>query len=477
MAGALPPNLSFFMQRLQGVSTSQFKIQPQTSGTVGAGGILRFDLPSNSYVNMGKGGIRLFFNATTGTSTGTTGGRLPNGIDKLIHRIAVYAGGTLIQNAYAGYNVVKSAKEALGAAQPLCAAYGHPECVRATSYHNTRGSHASTAAVLASAANEGYSQTQDQFCIDIWDGFLGSIRPEICDLGLMPLITIELTLADSSIIPVVAGEGIAGTASTGVTVANSTATSFEIKNASLQVEVMGFATSVLDELAESRISQVGYLSLPFKQYFTHESSHTTDSRFSVNSQSLDRLWFIYRASGFANRAGLHSVLGYRQAGGTISSDGTNLNLDVGVPQIDNVLPDVDRERLIAPYFRFEEPVSNKVTGKSAYQLQINGASIPAYKMNRVEALGMTLNSLDDVDPDVHKNMTLAQYTDSFFVQCYRFNLPGSDYSRLASGLDTRSVSALCSLNTEGTQACNLIVAAEVTSELRVGAGRAVQVVQ
>jgi hypothetical protein len=52
MAGVLPSNVSFFMQRLQGVSVSHFKINPQSSDTASASKILRFELPSNSLINM-----------------------------------------------------------------------------------------------------------------------------------------------------------------------------------------------------------------------------------------------------------------------------------------------------------------------------------------------------------------------------------------------------------------------------------------
>jgi hypothetical protein len=71
---------------------------------------------------------------------------------------------------------------------------------------------------------------------------------------------------------------------------------------------------------------------------------------------------------------------------------------------------------------------------------------------------------------------MRQYTDSYFVQCLRFCLPDSEYSRLASGLDTRSVSAQAAVETSGLNTCNLTIFAECTSELRVGQGRAIEVV-
>ena len=74
-------------------------------------------------------------------------------------------------------------------------------------------------------------------------------------------------------------------------------------------------------------------------------------------------------------------------------------------------------------------------------------------------------------------MSLNQYVDSYFVQCMRFCLPDSQMSRLASGLDTRSVSAQAAVETTGfSENCNLTVFAECTSELRVGSGRAISVI-
>jgi len=85
-----------------------------------------------------------------------------------------------------------------------------------------------------------------------------------------------------------------------------------------------------------------------------------------------------------------------------------------------------------------------------------------------------MNSIDVYDKT--RIMSLDQYKKDYFVQCYRFCLPESDYSRLSSGLDTRATSAQCALVTENVAtsvAC--FIFAEVTSELRV-ANRAIEVI-
>ena len=82
---ALPGNLSYFLSRMQGVSTNYFKIFPNNTGTATPSKILRFELPSNSLLNLRS--LQLMFSAST--TGATAGGRLPNKIDSLIERYAL----------------------------------------------------------------------------------------------------------------------------------------------------------------------------------------------------------------------------------------------------------------------------------------------------------------------------------------------------------------------------------------------------
>ena len=94
---ALPGNLSYFLSRMQGVSTNYpyFKIFPNNTGTTPSK-IFRFELPSNSLLNLRS--LQLMFSAST--TGATAGGRLPNKIDSLIERYALYAGGVLVSHGY-----------------------------------------------------------------------------------------------------------------------------------------------------------------------------------------------------------------------------------------------------------------------------------------------------------------------------------------------------------------------------------------
>ena len=532
MAGVLPANLSFFMQRLAGVSTSHFKVTPQSSDTATSNKIIRFELPSNTLVNMRN--VRLFFNAETEGSS--AGGRLPNKIDSLIERVAVYMGGVLVQNNFNKYNVLRHAKDALQG-DKCSSVMGHPEIVREISYHDSSS--------YATDANEAYTALDDQFCIDYFEGLLGSIEPSIIDTGLLPQITLEITLAEDAVCPSIDGINFAVGDGTGATNTidkeGAVACTYKLTNLNLQVEVLGMATSVLDQLVESRIASVGYLSLPFKNYYTYSSTTPTGggtTRFSANSASLDRIWIAYRPTAFATTpAGVHVVSGYKvkdglvriasalkngatsattqafdafvgttprvndfvtgavTAGSPISritavdsatqvttadnmtfADNVNLEIlrDMGLTKFDagGVL-DTNKEKYISKYFRFTEPLASAST-PAKYQLQVNGASLPAYKMNRSEFYEISKMSAESYKTE--KEMSFQQYTDSYFVQCMRFNLEGSDMTRLASGIDTRAVSAQMALELEGHNSSHLDIFVETTAELRVGSGRSIEII-
>jgi hypothetical protein len=474
---SLPANVSFFMQRLQGVSTSHFKIHPQSSDSAVASRILRFELPSNALLNFDS--IRLFFSASA-DKTAACGGRLPNKIDSLIERVAVYMGGVLVQNSFQSYNLLRHAKDALQG-DKTCACQGHPEIVRGVSYHN--GDEFKT------TENEHYDKDGDQFCVDFWEGLIGSIQPSIVDSGILPQITIEITLAEDSVCSSCKGPGLGDNTylskiendQTGGLLTSTNGTgqaSFVLTNISMQVEVLGMSTSVLDEITEARIASVGYISLPFKNYFTYVSSHQGTSRFSVNSASWDRVWMCYREQTtvgaetrtYSSRSGARVVPGHKVGGGYLSlTSGGDVTTDFGLPSYDAF--NSNSEKYISNYFRMSEPLTSTSTPAS-YQLQVNGASVPAFKCNRSEMLAISKNSVDYYDKA--NKMTMHQYRDCYFVQCMRFCLPDSENSRLASGLDTRSVSAQAALETTGLNTCNLTIFAECTSELRVGAGRAIE---
>lgn len=470
MASVLPSNLSFFMSRLQGVATSHFKVNPQTSNAGTANRIVRFELPSNTLLNFRS--LRLFFQMKlTGTCVSA-----PPDTSSFIERCSVYVGGVLVANGFNGYNTLVHAKAALQGYK--CGTLGHPEMVRQFQYHSDGTDGAG--ALIGNTASESYENDaviNDLFCIENFEGFLGTCEPSIMDTGALSTIVIEFALADNAVCTSSLGRTLEGSAATAFTTdASPTSASFELNNMSLQVEVLSLASNVIDTIVEQRIAQVGYLSVPFKNYFSFSSTHTGSTRFNVNSASWDRLWVAYRDSTYTSVKAPVRIKGYKVAGGFVSTAAASYTggFDLGKPEYDlGGTLNTNSEKYKPAYFNFKEIKASPAT-LATYQLQINSANIPSYPMTCPEALAMSMNSLDYYDKN-HK-ITLHQYKENYFIQVFRFCLPDSDYSRLASGLDCRGVSSSCALNTVGVSSCNVMLFAECTSELRIGAGRQIEVV-
>jgi len=421
----------------------------------------------------------MLFNVTTTSSSVVAQARLPNDTRSFVDRMAVYMGGVLVQNSFSNYNTLVHAKKALGADRCSDTTLTHPEICRSHSYHT--GAAFDAGATAVEARHESYDSLANQLAIVDWEGFLGTAEPGIIDTGLFPQITIEITLADNVILPQATWAAtttlaLATSATTGGIAAVGAGTaSYTMDNITMQVEVLGMASSVLDEVVAQRVSQVGYLSIPFKNYFSFSSSHSSTSRFNVNSASWDRLWIAWRDANGGSVSGAVPVSGYKLAGAfAAGTSGGSPTVAIGVPQYDSGGSlDTNKEKYVARYFNFVEPLLAGQT-VSNYQLQINSANYPAYKLTVPEAYALTMNSIDVYDKT--RVMSLDQYRDNYFVQCYRFCLPESDYSRLCSGLDTRATSAQCALVTENvTTSTPCFIFAEVTSELRV-ANRAIEVI-
>ena len=476
----LPANLRFFMSRLQGVSTSHYKIYSTAGDTGSANKIIRFELPSNVLINLKS--ARLMFNATATGAAGSIA-RLPDDTRSLIERMTIYAGGVQIQNGHNAYNVLAHAKTCLTGMEPA-SALTHPDFCRITSYHTG----------AAAGNSETYALPDNQLAIDSFDGFLGTAAPSIIDTGIFPQITVEFTLADNNVCTSSATDVLSGTtneagaAQNSFTTPGTAAPSYTLTNMTMQIEVLGMASSILDEIIAERIGQVGYLSIPFKNYYTFTSQHTGTTRFNVNSSSFDRLWCCWRHNTEYSTSPSAPVVvaGHKVAGAftfntpvaapmTAAPAVTTAN-DLGKPQYDiGGVMGTNMEKYQSPPFRFQQVLAAGMTG-ATYQLQINGSSYPSYRLNTCESLQLSLNSVDYF-VNSNRKMTLDQFKKNYCVQVYRFCLPESDSYRLASGLDTRATSAQCAVLTEGLHASNqhLTVFAETSAELRV-ASRQVEIV-
>jgi len=170
-------------------------------------------------------------------------------------------------------------------------------------------------------------------------GFISKFNKSV---NVLPQITFEITLAPDAVCSNPDGTGVYDQSNTSAAFSKTgaSAATYKLSNLSLQVEVLNMASSVLDEIANQRIAQVGYLSLPFKNYFTYNSTHDQTSRANVNSASWDRLWVAYRDKSYTTQGAPVSVKGYKKKVFQVPRE-TEVRLEVFLIQIvKNIFPNI-----------------------------------------------------------------------------------------------------------------------------------------
>jgi hypothetical protein len=367
---------------------------------------------------------------------------------------------------------------------------GHPEIVRAVSYVDGSGNAGTS--ILTTGQNESYPSNAGQtpFCINNWEGFLGSVQPSIIDTSLLSDLTLTLYLADNSVCPSVAGVSLAGTATTGIDLADSTGqAAYTIKDFHLVCETLGLADSVYDQMIESRMAEVSYIELPFKTYYSFTDVHNGTTRFTCATQSLDRVWATFRNNDYNTAVkGAVPVSGYKKSGAFLSLTSAGASYtqiattDIGMPQYDigGVL-NTNAEKYKSYYFNFAEvPTSSQIP---TYQFSFNSSMLPQFRASAEQMLAITRNSIPTNDLATGKyhtpEWTLDQYKKNYFVFCVRLNLPQAEELREISGLDSRGISLNSFLSTTGistSTAQSVFIVCETTSSLRIGMGRAIEVI-
>ena len=476
---ALSPDLMYFASRMSGFSTNTFKIETNNQSTATSSSIVSFDLPSNSILNLRS--FKVFCRANAAKVT-AAGGRLPP-IKDLIERVEVTMGGIVLSQGANFVNVLSEAKKAVmgDKCDPVL---GHPEYIRATSYTNPTLTYTTT-------ANEDDAATYH--CIDEFEGFLATAEPMLFDSSIVPNLKVRLYLATDNVLSNVAGVTL-GTASgsfadaaganstTGAPLPNapnSTKPRYELKDIHATIECVNLADMTYENMLASQMSSQGDLEVPYKAYYTFNDTHTSSSKFSVASSSLDRIWLAWRGSDYNSVTNPITVQGHKIQGAFVDdvSGQTAADIDIGRPQYDigGVL-DTNSEKYKGRYFNFSQPVLwSAPTDEWKAQLQLNGAYMPQFAANVEQLYGITRNSLEG--GRYAKNMTLDQYRKNFCVQCFRLNMPNSEFSRNLTGVDSRATNLQGIVRTESTTGNpNLMIFAETTEILNISAGRSISVV-
>jgi len=470
--------LSYYAKKFSGYTTNTFKIQPagKTSG-IQANDIVTINLPSNAIVDLRS--FKVFFNAGITTAQATDNNqRLPAKIDSLFTRVEVLVGGVQVSQGNSFYNVLRHLKDSV-CGDKTNPVNGHPDLVRDVSSSAVglfAVDHPETfLGTDATMGSQFISTAESPYCVDYWEGFLGTAEPRLLDTSLLGAVQVRITLAPNTVLTNSVNKAITGASIMSNLNAVDTfvgkaagAAEYELKNLFSTIECVSLADETYDSMLADMMSEQSFLPIPFKNYYAFQQSHNGSSKFQVSTQSLDRIWSAFRPS--TTLTGSATVPALR--------DHAALSAPLPVPgYVVSTMSSrhgTTQEKYVSPAFCFS------ATGPSmSYQLQVNNAFIPQAPLVGAEIASYTASNLPPHEY-LPSQLSMAEYLLTSCVHCTRLNMINSEDNRIISGLDTRNSNVMCSLNTTGTayagSTFDSIVFLECSSEMRVSAGRQVVVV-
>lgn len=474
---SIPNSLLYFCDRLSGYSTNYFQIESQNQTIAKAGQIVTFDLPANSILNLPS--FTVHFNADANAGGVQAGARLPP-VRDLFERIEVSCGGVILSQGSNFANVMARARDAV-CGNSFDHVTGHATITRVYPDYQLTGP---TQPGYEDLVNEAPTPItgETKFAYHAWEmeGFMSTVDPKLFDSSIIPDLRVRLYMATDSVLSatpsVIPGKGEGAFADqSGVTadtmpggsamfgVATPTV-KYQIHNIVATIECISLADMTYENLLASTMQAQGYLEAPFKAFHSFQDTHHSTTRFSVATQSLDRVWVAWRGLRFG------------EVDTPIQMDHGRQPLDLQT--VNAVLPLASAlEPTYKPrYMWFGEPKNYQAgveVGDWKMQLQLNGAYVPQYMANLQQLYEITCNSTEGRSK---RPQSAVSYRLGNCVQCFRLNMPDSELSRTLSGLDTRAVNLAGYVKTTNTNPATCNVFAECTSTLRIGAGRAIELI-
>lgn len=265
--------ISAIASKLSNFTTTHVRLEPnQGRQSIGPGGSIEFDLPSESVINLDS--FALSFRALAINNNPTRIASLPAGIEELIEDISVWCGGVRLDSG-TGWHGLRSTLmnrnlDLVGSAT------SHP-------YIQRQDDRAAGTLLVDGSSVEPESRYTTQNM-----GGSGFLRCGVIDTSLMPQLTVRVLFTTRHVVSasldrdtIYAFTNLGG---------DETANSYQISDQYAMVEVMS-PGSMYDRIQSRIMDEVGYISIPFKYYrvFVGGRGEST-SRFDAHTRSLDRVY-------------------------------------------------------------------------------------------------------------------------------------------------------------------------------------------
>jgi hypothetical protein len=283
-------------------------------------------------------------------------------------------------------------------------------------------------------ANPSANETSVPYKIQHFVGFLGSVKPEVLDTALLGAVRLHINLESANVL---SGDGAATPTGAGA--------SYHLDDLYFTVDCVSIDDGVYYAAKNSYLASGGIFEMPYSNWysslFSTGGTYQQSSRFSVATGSLDLLIATFPKA--------------RAFGSNLTTTGNS------------------------EYFDYD------ASGLADYQFLINNVAIPQYRPRRDDAYALTLNAFNltqDTLGGIDSLITSAPvWNSNFWVASARLDHPCDPDERFISGISTLGTNAQIEFNSTqdsvGTQSVPYtLLFAKTTAVLRVGAGKALEIV-
>lgn len=416
--------LSYYVNRLLGFDKQTYSLVLSRSEAINSSSVIEFDLPTSALVL--KDTLQFHFELSSTATGGTNPGSLLPFAEAILDRVSVSLNGQTITSPN-NVNMIYKLMYDL-----------HNDMKHRRLYQ--RGDYLE-AAVPASKTESSVPMYINNWVCPV----VGSSDMTIVDTSIIGLTKLTLNLANNNVLA--------------VHNADNTGVSWSINNVKVYVDTMNISDGRFFALRNQMLQKMP-LEMRFTNHVlqqqTNSSGFTQTTKLSVATQSLDKVWAWHSPSSYNTTSVVNTDTGCSAYFDRITGTG-------GTPEIDTL------------------------------NCFVNSISFPMFRLPFNHCHGHVVAQLDkayDAVDDFHSRMfgtfttnpesRLAAWEDSLFFFVNSFEYPSPAEERLISGFNTLNSNSFVEYQTiasSGSTANVAFLVCEMSSVLRIGANRSLQVVQ
>ena len=400
MTDFIPEDAMYAVAEMKQVSRNTFRLETTSATTAGPNRVVTVNLPSNAILDLQS--LRFLFRATCSGSTENAAvvrAKLPGHASSMFQRCEIYINGQQVQQGSAEYHTIAQALR-------LCKSNLDNE---------------NSIARLCSHSyidDDDAANDDEQIVLQDWYGFLGEGSTRFLNTGLVGDIQLRLTFSGNDcLVPLEVGNNVGDdlTADGKIAAARMTYSVsdmyFTISSVSLD--------PMYNEMLRERL-QAGGLQVNYKEYYAYELGNITGNagqlRFALSSQSIDRLYGLWRDSN-------HTSVGIK---GHALVNATGVSAYVS-----NQLR-----------FRAYNNGVSKLPGQMRYNWSVNNVKYPQHQGSIVDAACDAGYAVDKVSVnDGHLITSREAFEDGKYVNALSLCMPSKKGVAVKAGYDSRGINS------------------------------------